>query len=94
MVRRACLCLPGSLILTLAAAAPAGAADCKDQDLLPSNTNAVQIRGALRCLINDEPRTRGKTTLTANVGVVRGVPARDGGPGATYCVEFGRKYKH
>jgi uncharacterized protein YkwD len=27
------------------------------------------------------------------VGVVRGTPARDDGPGATYCVEFGRKYK-
>ena len=27
------------------------------------------------------------------VGVVRGTPARGDGPGATYCVEFGRKYK-
>jgi uncharacterized protein YkwD len=167
--------------LALPEAAPASARDCQDQDLQPTTTNSVQIRGALRCLINEERRTRGKTALAANrelrraaesyaklmvaqhfeshvspagstvssrikktaylkgagrwvvgenlgdgedprstphelmlawmvsashrahildgtfrdigVGVVRGTPALDGGPGATYCVEFGRKYK-
>jgi hypothetical protein len=49
VVRGAYLGLLGSLIVTLAGAAPA----CKDHDLQPSTTNAVQIRGALRCLINE-----------------------------------------
>jgi hypothetical protein len=44
MVRGACLDLLGSLIVTLAGAAAAGAADCKDHDRQPSTTNAVQIR--------------------------------------------------
>jgi uncharacterized protein YkwD len=169
------------LALALANAVPASAADCKDQDLQPTGTNAVQIRGALRCLTNKERSTRGKAPLTANrelrraaegyaklmvaqhfsahvslagstvtsrvkktaylrtaarwvvgenlgdgedprstprelmvawmasashrrhildgtyrdigIGVVRGTPGRDDGPGATYCVEFGRTYK-
>lgn len=185
MFRRARASLLAAVILPIAAAlaapAPASARDCKDQDLMPSTSNAVQIRGALRCLINEQRRTRGRAPVTANralrraaesyaelmvkkhfeshigpggstigirirktgyldgaarwvvgenlgdgedprstprelmkawmasslhrqhilddtfrdvgVGVVRGMTVRNGGPGATYCVEFGRVYK-
>jgi uncharacterized protein YkwD len=47
-------------------AAPAAAAPCAGQNLIPTEQNTTQIRSATRCLINKERTRRGRRALGAD----------------------------
>lgn len=68
------LAVPLTCAMLLLPAGVASAAGCANEMLVPDASNAMQIRAATRCLINQERTRVGRKTLAASVAL--NVPAQ------------------